>query len=60
MPRMVLAQAAAEYVGVSTVMQGLSGLWSTLEYQFSQLGNSGYTFIAVALIGLLVLCRSRR
>ncbi|HZM59712.1 MAG TPA: hypothetical protein VFB85_07935 [Vicinamibacterales bacterium] len=60
MPRMVLAQAAAEYVGVSSVMQGLSGLWNTLEYQFSQLGSSGYTFIAVALIGLLVLFRSRR
>jgi hypothetical protein len=57
---MVLAQAAAEYVGVSSFMEGLSGLWRTLEYQLSNLGTSGYTFLALALIGVMVLFRSRR
>ena len=60
MPRMILAQAAAEYVGIGSIVEGLSGLWRTLEFQFSQLGSSGYAFIALALIGMLVLFRSRR
>jgi len=60
MPRMVLAQAAAEYVSFSTVIDGLSGLGRTLEYHLSNLGSSGYAFIALGLIGLLVFFRNRR
>jgi hypothetical protein len=56
---MVLAQAAAEYVGVSSVMEGLSGLWYAVEYQMSRLGSSGYAVLGLALLALFFL-RSRR
>jgi hypothetical protein len=56
---MLLAQAAAEYVGFSAVMEGLSRLWYMAEYQVSRLGSSGYVLAALALIALLFF-RSRR
>ena len=56
---MVLAQAAAEYVGVSSVMEGLSGLWYAVEYQLSRLGSSGYAVLGLALLAFFFL-RSRR
>jgi hypothetical protein len=57
--RMLLAQAAAEYVGFSAVMEALSRLWYTAEYQLSRLGSSGYALVALALIALFFF-RSRR
>jgi hypothetical protein len=57
--RMILAQAAAEYVGVSSVMEGLSRLWYAVEDQLSRLGSSEYAILGLAVAALLFL-RLRR
>jgi hypothetical protein len=56
---MMLAQAAAEYVGVSSVMEGLSRLWYAVEDQLSRLGSSEYAILGLAVAALLFL-RLRR
>ena len=57
---MLLAQAAGEYVGLGSVLEGMSGLWNTVEYQLSSLSSSTYVLLALGGLVVMFFFRSRR